>query len=119
MSTNGINGLIVDTHNWGKSVAFWRELGYHLEDSLVLRHPAGGPFIYLIEQPPNEPIEIRPIVAIDDAATFSAPAVGIIDRGFEPQHWGVSEMLLLDPDQRGVSVQAPLAPGAEVPEGHG
>ena len=27
MSSNGIEGLIVETHNWGKSVAFWRDLG--------------------------------------------------------------------------------------------
>ncbi len=40
MSSNGIEGLIVETHNWGKSVAFWRDLGYDLEHSLVLRHPA-------------------------------------------------------------------------------
>ena len=43
MSSNGIKGLIVETHKWGKSVAFWRDLGYDLERSLLLRHPAGGP----------------------------------------------------------------------------
>ena len=54
MSSNGIAGLIVETHNWGKSVAFWRDLGYTLEDSLVLRHPAGGPFVYVDEQPDSQ-----------------------------------------------------------------
>ncbi len=39
MSSNGIEGLIVETHNWGKSVAFWRDLGYDLEHSLLLRQP--------------------------------------------------------------------------------
>ena len=85
----------------------------------MLKHPAGGPLIYLIEQPQTEDIEIRLIVTIDDATTFSAPVVGIVDRGFEPQHWGVSERMLLDPDHRGVSVQVPLALGVEVPKGHG
>ena len=119
MITNGIEGLIVDTHNWGKSVAFWRELGYVLEDSLVLRHRAGGPFIYLIEQPETQELEIRPIVGIEDSETFTPPTAAIVQRNFEPQHWGVCEMLLLDPDDRGISVQAPLPPGVEAPEGHG
>ena len=119
MSSNGIDGLIVDTHNWGKSVAFWRELGYDLEDSLVLRHPAGGPFIYLIEQPQTQSLEIRPIVAVDDATTFTVPAAGTVQRGFEPQHWGVSEMLLFGPDRMPLSIQAPLPPSVEAPEGHG
>ena len=30
MSTHGIDGLLVETHNWGKSVAFWKGLGYEL-----------------------------------------------------------------------------------------
>ena len=119
MNSNGIDGLIVDTHNWGKSVAFWRELGYELEDSLVLRHPVGGPFIYLIEQPQTQSLEIRPIVAVDDAATFTPPTMSTIERGFEPQHWRVSEMLLLGPDRMRLSIQAPLSPGVQVPEGHG
>ena len=33
MGSKGIEGLIVETHNWGKSVAFWRDLGYDLEQS--------------------------------------------------------------------------------------
>ena len=31
MSSNGIEALIVQTHNWGKSFAFWRDLGYDLK----------------------------------------------------------------------------------------
>ena len=119
MTTNGITGLAVETHNWGKSVAFWQELGYELEDSLLLRHPAGGPFVYLIEQPAAQHLEIRPIVAIDDIADFSPPVAGIVQRGFEPQHWGVSEMLPLDPDRRRISVQGPLPLSVPAPEGHG
>ncbi len=119
MSSNGIERLIVETHNSGKSVAFWRDLGYDLEHSLVLRHPAGGPFIYLIEQPETQNLEVKPIVAIEDSTTFTPPAAGTVQRGFEPQHWGVSEMLLLDPDGRTISIQGPLPPGVEAPEGHG
>ena len=31
MTTNGIQGLLIETHNWGRSVAFWKALGYELE----------------------------------------------------------------------------------------
>ena len=119
MSSKGIEGLIVETHNWGKSVAFWRDLGYNLEHSLLLRHPAGGPFIYLLEQPQTQNLKVLPIVAVEDSETFTPPASGTVQRGFEPQHWGVSEMLLLDPDRRPISVQGPLPHGVEAPEGHG
>lgn len=94
-------------------------LGFDLEDSLVLRHPDGGPLIYLIEQPQTDSLEIRPIVSIEDSATFTPPAAGTVTRGFEPQHWGVLEMLILGPDHRPISVQGPLPQGVEAPEGHG
>ena len=119
MSSNGIEGLVVETHNWGKSVAFWRDLGYELEEPALLRHRDGGPFIFLVEQPETRQLEVLPIVAIEDPTAFTPPAGGTVQRGFEPQHWGVSEMLLLDPDRRPISVQGPLPEGVEPPEGHG
>ncbi len=85
MSSNGIEGLIVETHNWGKSIAFWRDLDYDLEHSLVLRHPAAGPFIYLVERPETQNLEVLPIVAVEDSTTFTVPAAGTVQRGFEPQ----------------------------------
>ena len=48
----------VETHNWGKSVAFWKGLGYELEletdhHSGRLRHPAGGPYLFWPSAPTN------------------------------------------------------------------
>lgn len=31
MKTNCIDGILIETHNWGKTVAFWQDLGYELE----------------------------------------------------------------------------------------
>ena len=31
MTTNGIQLLFIETHNWGKAVAFWQALGFKLE----------------------------------------------------------------------------------------
>ncbi len=86
MSSNGIEGLVVETHNWGKSVAFWRDLGYELEEPALLRHRDGGPFIFLVEQPETRQLEVLPIVAIEDPTAFTPPAGGTVQRGFEPQH---------------------------------
>jgi hypothetical protein len=46
MKTEGIEGWLIETHNGGKTVAFWQGLGYELEfetdhNSGQLRHPAG------------------------------------------------------------------------------
>ena len=71
MSSNGIEGLVVETHNWGKSVAFWRDLGYELEEPALLRHRDGGPFIFLVEQPETRQLEVLPIVAIEDPTAFT------------------------------------------------
>jgi hypothetical protein len=31
MTTQGIDGVLVETHNFGKTVAFWKSLGFELE----------------------------------------------------------------------------------------
>jgi hypothetical protein len=122
MATEGIEGLLVETHNWGKAVAFWKALGYEIEletdhRSGLLRHPRGGPYLFVAERPPGQALKLLPVVAVRDAAGFSPPSSGTVIRPFEPQHWQVLEMLLADPDGRELSVQAPL-PAAKGDERH-
>jgi methyltransferase (TIGR00027 family) len=117
METEGIQGLLVETHNWGKAVAFWQGLGYQLEfetdhHSGQLRHPRGGPFLFIAERPPHQPLKLVPMIAVTEAARFSPPSAGTVLRPFEPQHWQALEMLLADPDGRELSVQAPLPPAS-------
>lgn len=111
--TEGIAGLIIETHNWGKTVAFWKALGYEVEfetdhHSGQLRHPHGGPYLFIVERPEGSSLLLQPVLAVPDAAQFTAPSSGTVTRGFEPQHWPVLEMQLADPDGRNLSVQAPL-----------
>jgi hypothetical protein len=122
--TNGLQGLLIETHNWGKTVAFWKALGYELEfetdhHSGQLRHPSGGPFLFIAERPEGTPIQVQPVLAANDAATFTPPSSGTVVRPFEAQHWGVLELLLADPDGRHVSVQAvlPRHEAMEMPHG--
>ena len=60
MKTQGIEGWLIETHNWGKTVAFWKGFGYELEfetdhNSGQLRHPAGGLTTSLPSDPPLRP----------------------------------------------------------------
>ena len=116
MQSNGIAGLLVETHNWGKTVAFWQGLGYELEfetdhHSGQLRHPRGGPYLFVAERPPHQALKVALAIGVADAAQFEPPHAATVVRGFEPQHFPVLEMVLADPDGRELSVHAPL-PGA-------
>lgn len=113
---------VIETHNWGKTVAFWKALGYELEfetdhQTGQLRHPQGGPFLFVAERPAGTPLQLQPVIAVRDAATFSPPDAGNVVRSFERQHWNMLEMLLADPDGRILSVQTPLPEGV-APEPH-
>jgi len=119
MATDGIAGLLIETHNWGKTVAFWQGLGYVIEfetdhHSGQLRHPNGGPYLFIAERPAGQVLKIVPAIEVKDARGFAAPAAATVVHGFEPQHFPALAMLLHDPDGRDVSVHAPLPGG-----GHG
>jgi hypothetical protein len=112
MTTHGIDGVLIETHNWGKSVAFWQGLGYVLEfetdhHSGQLRHPDGGPYLFIAERPPSQPLQVVLGLRVDTAAAFKPPATGTIKRRFTKQHWGSLQMLLADPDGRVLGIEAP------------
>lgn len=113
MATKGIDGILFETHNWGKAVAFWKSLGYELEfetdhHSGQLRHPAGGPYLFIAERPPEQALKVVPALSVEDAAAFQPPSSGTVTRPFAKEHWGILKMLLADPDGREVAVDAPL-----------
>lgn len=113
MTTKGIDILLIETHNWGKSVAFWKSLGYELEfetdhHSGRLRHPAGGLSLFIAERPPQHALQVVPGLSVPDADPFEPPASGTVKRPFIKEHWGVLQMLIADPDGREISIEAPL-----------
>jgi hypothetical protein len=117
MGTRGVEGLIIETRNWGKTVAFWQALGYQVEfetdhNSGRLEHPAGGPYLFIVERPGYEDPEIQPLVGISDVGSFEPPPAGTVEQLFTDTHWGAAQMVLRDPDGRHVSIQAPLLPAA-------
>lgn len=93
-ATNGIQGLLIETHNWGKTVAFWQALGYELEfetdhNSGQLRHSSGGPYPFIAERPEGTPLTLQPVLATGDAATFTPPNSGTVVRPFVTQVGGL------------------------------
>jgi len=115
MKTKGITEILVETHNWGRTVAFWQDLGYALEfetdhHSGRLRHPNGGPAIFVAERPRDHALRVVLGLAVVDAAQFAPPRSGSVVRPFEKQHWPALQMLLADPDGRQLAVEAPLSP---------
>jgi hypothetical protein len=119
MGTRGVEGIIIETRNWGKTVAFWQALGYQVEfetgrNSGRLEHPAGGPYLFIVERPGSQHPEIQPLVGTSDVDSFEPPRAGTVEQPFTDMHWGAAQMLLRDPDGRHVSIQAPL-PAADEP----
>jgi hypothetical protein len=113
MKSEGIDGILLETHNWGKTVAFWQDLGYEIEvetdhHSGRLRHPRGGPYLFIAERPADHALQVVLGVSVTDAAQFNPPRAGTVARPFEKQHWPALQMLLADPDGRQLSVEAPL-----------
>ncbi len=112
MTTKGIDVLLFETHNFGKTVAFWKSLGYELEfetdhHSGRLRHPAGGPALFIAERPPGHALQVVAGLSVESAAAFEPPKSGGVKRPFIEEHWGALQMLLLDPDGRDVAIEAP------------
>ena len=123
MGTEGIGGFVVETHNWGKAVAFWEDLGFKLEfetdhNSGQLRHPAGGPWVFIAEHLDTEAPQAWPVIVASDASEFEPPGSGDVEQAFEARHWAVMEALLRDADGHRISVQAPIPEGVEAPPGH-
>ena len=111
MTTEGIEAVFLETHNWGKSAKFFQALGYRLE--FETDHSSGqlrngdGPYLFIAEVPESKEPETRLVLKVPDADAFRAdPAVEVVTP-FEETHYGTREMTVRDPDGRIWSLQAP------------
>lgn len=112
MSTEGFEGLVVETRNYGATGAFWASLGFHAvfetdHASGQWEHPAGGPYVFIIEEQDHEP-QTYPILHVADAETFRPDRAPDFIQTFTPQHWGIAQALVRDPDGRQLALHAPL-----------
>lgn len=112
MTTEGIEAVFLETHNWGRAAGFFQALGFELvfetdHNSGQLRN-GDGPYLFIAEVPETqEPQEPRVVLKVPAAEAFRpGPAVEVVTP-FEDTHYGTREMTVRDPDGRLWSLQAP------------
>ncbi|MFC1403604.1 MULTISPECIES: glyoxalase/bleomycin resistance/dioxygenase family protein [Streptacidiphilus] len=110
-TTEGIEAVFLETHNWGRAAKFFQGLGYRLEfdtghNSGQLRN-GDGPYLFIAEVPESKEPETRLVLQVTDEDTFQpGPGVEVVTP-FEDTHFGTREMTVRDPDGRLWSLQAP------------
>jgi uncharacterized glyoxalase superfamily protein PhnB len=114
MTTEGIEAVFVETHNWGKSAKFFQGLGFEIE--FATDHNSGqlrngdGPYLFIAEVPEGQAPRAHLVLKVADADAFE-PDTGVeVVTPFEDTHWGTRLMTIRDPDGREWHVQAPAKP---------
>jgi len=112
MSTEGIEGVFLETRNWDKAAKFFQALGFELEFSTdhgsgLLRN-GDGPYVFIEEVPEDREPQTQIVLKVADADAFRPdPAVEVV-APFEDTHYGTRQMTVRDPDGRLWSLQAPV-----------
>jgi uncharacterized glyoxalase superfamily protein PhnB len=112
MTTEGIEAIFLETHNWGKAAKFFQAMGFELEfstdhNSGQLRN-GSGPYVFIAEVPEDKEPGMQIVLKVADGAQCSLdPSVEVVTP-FEDTHFGTSEMTVRDPDGRLWSLQAPV-----------
>jgi hypothetical protein len=120
VATEGFAGFYFETRNYGATAAFWSSLGFQNvfetdHGSGQWEHPNGGPYVFIAEQQ-DAPLETHPILGVSDSLAFAPDRAPDFAQPFTPQHWGVVEAWIRDPDGRNVSLQGPLPAGVSAPD---
>jgi hypothetical protein len=110
MTTEGIEAVFLETHNWGKAAKFFQALGFELEFSTG--HNSGqlrngdGPYVFIAEVPESREPQARIVLKVPDPDAFRAePPVEVVTP-FQETHYGTREMTVRDPDGRLWTLQA-------------
>ncbi len=111
MTTEGIESIFLETHNWGKAAKFFQGLGFSVDfatdHSSGLMRNGEGPYLFIAEVPEDQKTGIQVVLKVPDADEFvPGPGVEVVTP-FEDTHWGTREMTVRDPDGRLWSLQAP------------
>jgi hypothetical protein len=115
MTTEGIEAVFLETHNWGKAAKFFQGLGYDIE--FATDHNSGqlrtgdGPYLFIAEVPDSQPVNRHIVLGVPDADAFELDASVEIVSPWEDTHWGTRLMTVRDPDGREWKLQAPQKAG--------
>ncbi|MGI8648062.1 MAG: glyoxalase [Acidimicrobiales bacterium] len=104
MTTDGIEAVYLETHNWGKAAKFFQSLGFKLEfetdhSSGMLRN-GPGPYLFIAEVPEAQPTGMQLVLKVASADSFEPDAAIDVVTPFEQTHHGSKEMTVRDPDGR-------------------
>ncbi|MFI5606288.1 VOC family protein [Amycolatopsis sp. NPDC051903] len=108
MTTDGIEAVFLETHNWGKAAKFFQALGFELE--FETDHHSGqfrgkrGPAVFIAEVPESRAPRAQLVLTAPDAAE-PGPDVEVVSP-YEDTHYGTREMVVRDPDGRLWTLQA-------------
>ncbi len=116
MTTQGFGHLYLETHNWGKSVAFWGALGFDVD--FETDHHSGqlvapnAPESSFAEQSPQDPVSSDVYLSVGNAPTDTPDGIDV-DFDWTETHWGTQVMTVRDPDGRLFRLEAPTTKGQE------
>ena len=83
MTTDGIEAVFLETHNWGKAAKFFQALGFELE--FETDHASGqlrngdGPYVFVAEVPEDREPGVQIVLKVPDEDAFRPdPAVEVV-----------------------------------------
>lgn len=117
MTTEGIEAVFWETHNWGTAARFLQALGFELEfatdhGSGLLRNGAGA-YVFVAEVPADREPRLQIALTVADADAFRPDSALEVVSPFTNTHYGTREMTVRDPDGHLWSLQAPAETGKE------
>ncbi|EOD64049.1 VOC family protein [Amycolatopsis vancoresmycina] len=111
MTTDGVEAIYLETHNWGKAAKFFQALGYEID--FATDHNSGqlrngdSPWLFIAEVPESQEPRTQVVFKVPDADTFRPDDVVEVVTPFTETHYGTREMTVRDPDGRTWTLSAP------------
>jgi hypothetical protein len=106
MATRGFELVYLETHNWGKSAAFWQALGFKLDFEQTDHGHSGilvadnGTRVFLEEKDLQNPVALDLYLGVSDPDMVRPDSPVEVVRPFTATHWGTQVMTVRDPDGR-------------------
>jgi catechol 2,3-dioxygenase-like lactoylglutathione lyase family enzyme len=110
VSTNGLDHVYIETHDYDATREFWRALGYTIgfetgHGSGRLDPPTAGPYLFINQVGVDEQPQVMLYLDVDDSDLFDPPDGVTLGTGWEHTHWGTRTAELTDPDGRTVVLE--------------